>query len=947
MPKSLLFFLLFLPTLLLAQTDEDIESKYSTLLNTIEHLVLEGKAEDAWQNTLKAAELWEDSDPLFGFLEAFESGASFYISEKMLAKNGQKDYKTAAKYYVFALDKFPKHFGAYLEEEVEYLADIHTSHGFALKKISQIIEAKRAYQKAFSGYRHLDSLAYEYDKRWVSLYVYKPLANLYTRLENYENAEALLLLAKSVLEAFEKGEETAEVAIDLGILQATRGKHQEAFEIFNSLENQKNLSPYIEAILLLNRSRSLMALSEHSKALEDIKKAIILLKKDTYPVVLLDAYHVLGQLESQTQHYEKAEQSLQSAITLAAKHLPQKSRKLAKVNASLGHLYLKKEDPAAALLAFQQSLAAVMPEIDPAAISETPAYADLYAENSILMALDGKAEAFELWYNFPTHNTLELESALENLMAGFEVERLLQKTQQHSNSKIQFQNQNRSRREAALRICTILYKESGEPKYANTAFQIAEGSKSSVLLASVRENFARQQLEDQSFLLLRVKETEKALAVIETEILETKFNKESSTKNNFTQLNEQKVFLSQKLLTLQAELEEAYPIYTQFTKNFKHSSIKSIQSNLLKNNKEAFVEYFWGNQSLYVFTISKKEIGFTEIAIDSTLEQAVHVFLDLFSPDNRWNMGVNTYQDAAYDLYQKIYAPLQLQDFNKVIIVPDGLLSFVSFEALLDDKLANPFFKNMAYLINHQNIQYAYSGNILMEQQKAKKFGSQFLFVAPGFENNEQNLPKLDASGLNIGNPKNLKTLLGPNASRNNFEKEAINSRIIYLFTHAEANKGGQPKVYFQDKALSLSEIYALDLSAELVVLSACETNLGKLEKGEGVMSLARGFAYAGASGLIASLWKVKNQQTASLFNSFNQNTEKGKPTSEALRTAKLDYLEQTSDIHASPAYWTGFIFIGDDKWRKKIDKKILWYGGGGLILLIGLIYVFRQKMRA
>lgn len=945
MPKRLALILFFLPYLLFAQTSEDIESQYSTLINRVETFVLEGKTEDAWQNTLKAAELWEDSDPLFGFLEAFESGASFYVSEEMLQKNGQKDYKTAARYYAFAVGKFPKHFGVYLEEEVEYLADIYTSLGFTLKKTSQIIEAKAAYQKAFSGYRYLDSLAYEYDKRWVSLYVYKPLANLYTRLENYENAESLLLLAKTVLEELGKGGEAAEVAIDLGILQATRGKHEEAFEIFNSFENQKNLSPYIKAILLLNRSRSLMALSEYTSALDDIKKAIVFLEKDAYPVVLLDAYHVLGQLESQTKHYKKAEQSLQKAIALAQQHLPSKSRKLAKVNASLGYLYLKKEDPAAALLAFQRSLAAVISGVDTAAISHTPAYTDLYAENSILMALDGKAEAFELWYDFATHNILELEYALENLLAGFEVERLLQKTQQHSNSKIQFQNQNRSRREAALRICTILYKESRDSKYVNTAFQIAEGSKSSVLLASVRENFARQQLEGQSSLLLRLEETEKVLAVIETEILETKFNKKSSTENNFAQLNEQKVFLSQKLLTLQAELEQNYPTYAKFTQNFTDSSIKNIQNLLLKNDKEVFVAYFWGNKSLYAFTISKTEIGFIEIKIDSTLEQLVYAFINLFSPENRWNMGVNAYQNAAYNLYQKIYAPLQLQDFNKVIIVPDGLLSFVSFEALLDTKSTNPFFKNMAYLIRHQNIHYAYSGNVLIAQQEAKKRGSQFLFVAPGFENNEQNLARLDASNLNIGNPKNLKKLLGVNASRDNFEKEAVNSRIIHLFTHAEANKGGQPKVYFHDKALFLSEIYALDLSAELVVLSACETNLGKLEKGEGVMSLARGFAYAGASALIASLWKVKNQQTASLFSSFYENIDNGKRASEALRAAKLNYLEETSDIHASPAYWTGFIFIGNDKLNEKADKKILWYGVG-LAFLIGLIYIFRQKMR-
>ena len=942
MRTTLFFLFLFSSIFIRAQDEAGQESIYFELMDRAAENALSGAHDSAWQLTVNAAAIWEDTDPFFGLLEAFEETAGIYISGEMESTIGRKDYKTAAKYYAYALEKLPGPYRKYTEDEVEYLADINALLGNALKRSSRILESKKAYEKALSGYRLLDTLAYEYDQRWVALYIFKPLANIYTRLENYENAEALLRLSKSVLEKSGKAGEAAEAAIDLGILHATTERHQEAIRQFSLYEKDETLSDYIRSILLLNKARSQMAISRNEAALWDIQEAIRLSQKSgKSSSVLMDTYHVLGQLQMQNGNLEAAAASMEKAMKLGENILPAKSRKRAKFYVSLGNLYLEKKEPSAALGFYHKSLESVLTDLDTTNISSLPKEEDLYAENSLLTALEGKAAAFELLF-IQNGELQNLDLAIANLQMGFEVERLLLNTQQHSSSKILFQKQNQSRREKAISLCALLYKKTQNESYVVKAFEIAEDGKAAILRESIRENLTLQQLTGSGELLKSIHEMEKALAAIQSDL----FNLNNQEGASFDELNEQKVFLSQQLLALKKELQSTQPDYASLdAQQYSFLSVLDVQESLLESNEEVFVEFYWGTTVLYAFKIDKTGgIELLEFPMFNGIEVRVNNYLNLFTAENRWNMSANTYQLAALDVYQVIYKQLRVDEFHKVIIVPDGLLSFIPFEALVKETSPTPFFKTLDYLIQTQNISYAYSGSVLKAQKESIPKGKTFLFVAPGFANNELGLPALDDAELDIGNPRGLKKLSGNNATRTFFEKEASKSKTIHLFTHAEANQDGQqPRVFFYDESLPLSEIYALNLSAEMVVLSACETNLGEIAKGEGVMSLARGFAYAGASSLIASLWKVKNQQTAEVFTSFYDNLSEGTSKSDALRNAKLSFLDNADDIHASPAYWTGFVFIGNDatvQTRGGTGRLFIYFG---LALMVAGLVIFMK----
>jgi CHAT domain-containing protein len=164
----------------------------------------------------------------------------------------------------------------------------------------------------------------------------------------------------------------------------------------------------------------------------------------------------------------------------------------------------------------------------------------------------------------------------------------------------------------------------------------------------------------------------------------------------------------------------------------------------------------------------------------------------------------------------------------------------------------------------------------------------------------------------------------GKEASEENFRKNVEEYDILHLAMHAFINDSlpafsslafAQYETEDQTKngLLNTTDIYNFKLNAKLTVLSACNTGSGQLKKGEGIMSLARGFLYAGCPAIIMSLWEVEDESGTEIMTSFYKNLKKGKNKDESLRLAKLKYLESVNSRRAHPHYWLGFVSIGDN----------------------------------
>ncbi|MEM6804161.1 MAG: CHAT domain-containing tetratricopeptide repeat protein, partial [Bacteroidota bacterium] len=430
--------------------------------------------------------------------------------------------------------------------------------------------------------------------------------------------------------------------------------------------------------------------------------------------------------------------------------------------------------------------------------------------------------------------------------------------------------------------------------------------------------------------------------------------------------------------------ETSYPSYYQLKYDTTTLDIAAIQDKLLKKD-QALIEYFVGDSTLYIFLIQKEDFRIIALKKNFPLEDwisnmRIGIYDDFLSTEDRDHISANEkYVESAWNIYQKIVLPVDtlLADETELIIIPDGVLNELPFEALLTEKpqYAN-YFKTHAYLLKSHTVSYCYSVGLLnemYEKAKEQQIGRGFLAVAPSYKSlgrrNKDHLFNNFASGIlnphtSLDSFPNNKATTQAAISQftdqldwvgrvSDFKKQAHRYRGIHLSTHALANseRGDFSQLLFEEGGKSLevlyaSELYGMKLNAEMVVLSACETAIGEQRLGEGIISLARAFSYAGTQSIITSLWTVNIASTQELMGYFYSYLDKGKSKSEALRLAKLAYLENSSEI--APYHWAGFIGIGNmGKLEAEEGVVALWEK---LILVLGLIvlaiFVYRRRGR-
>ncbi|MCK4288988.1 MAG: CHAT domain-containing protein, partial [Bacteroidales bacterium] len=268
------------------------------------------------------------------------------------------------------------------------------------------------------------------------------------------------------------------------------------------------------------------------------------------------------------------------------------------------------------------------------------------------------------------------------------------------------------------------------------------------------------------------------------------------------------------------------------------------------------------------------------------------------------------------------------------------ILGYIPFEALISmlPDVEKIDYRNLFYLIKNYPISYSYSATLLFKDYKTKTTGNKLLAFAPAYEitdKTEKNqslvLNKFSDILIPIKNAKteinNInkifdgKFLQDLDATELNFKTNANNFDVLHFAMHTIINDENPmySKMVFtldndsiEDGFLNTYEIYNLDLNARLVVLSACNTGFGKLNKGEGIMSLTRGFLYAGVQSIIMTLWEIEDKSGAEIMTKFYNNLKKENSIDNALRKAKLDYIKSALPLRAHPYFWAAYIDIGN-----------------------------------
>jgi len=149
--------------------------------------------------------------------------------------------------------------------------------------------------------------------------------------------------------------------------------------------------------------------------------------------------------------------------------------------------------------------------------------------------------------------------------------------------------------------------------------------------------------------------------------------------------------------------------------------------------------------------------------------------------------------------------------------------------------------------------------------------------------------------------------------------------------------------LFFSDGSLTNYDLQNLNINPELVVLAACNTAQGEIQKGEGIISLSRGFFEAGVKSLVSSLWSIDDYSTSEIVKGMYSHLKEGKSKSESLRQAKLDYLATADKLRSHPYYWAGLVHIGDNVSFYHQSNLIEWIVLA-FFLMVTFVYLLLRK---
>lgn len=498
--------------------------------------------------------------------------------------------------------------------------------------------------------------------------------------------------------------------------------------------------------------------------------------------------------------------------------------------------------------------------------------------------------------------------------------------------------------ETGIEAAYQLYKSTDNKKYIDRAFSYSEKGKSVILLEALLKTRANNFAKIPPGIVEKEKQLKSLITYLEKRIRRKKNT--DLEEQLFDARNEYRQFIK--------TIETKYKNYYDLKYNTEMATVAMVQNHL--ESDETLVSYFYGDQAIYVITLGKKSKEFYKVKADHHLGEQINMVHEMLSNPKSDSRKLAT---LTYELYKRILQPsLQNKKVAKLTIITDGLLNYIPFGSLNMSK------DGLQYLIEDVGISYSSSATLLLQLKAQNKDNNDVLAFAPSF-NSTVNSDKKHMGGL-LDLPNNKaevqqiltyfqgKSFVENDASLQNLNAEVSNYGIIHLATHAVVNDNTPEYSYLafspkeqEDYLLYVSDIYNLELNANLVTLSACESGIGDLKRGEGLISLSRGFFYSGAASIVNTMWKINDASTSQIMDNFYKHLADGKSKDVALQNAKLDFLKENKQNPLThPYFWSGFVIAGDT--TPVVEKKSIWIwivGGLFLLVLLGLLAFRRVKL--
>ncbi|RMG56398.1 MAG: CHAT domain-containing protein [Bacteroidetes bacterium] len=655
-------------------------------------------------------------------------------------------------------------------------------------------------------------------------------------------------------------------------------------------------------------------------------------KADTY-IRMADLYQGLGQ-------FQEAIRLCQSALAA----IPPEERGVTTQAAGIMRRWamaLKGQgDYAGTLEQLQKGLSILQPQLAAQDLWWAQGQPEVRIDIELLHLLQNRAELLMGWSETAGAPAGCLDQAFTACRLAMGILDSMQRASAVEQALLAQQQQARTIYRLGVEIAHRLYIQTGEARWLSESFHFSERAKAALLVLSLRADRLGKRL-GQPF-LEQEDSLRRELAFYE-QLLEKRGERVSPAQ--LTDWKDQQLQAQAGLQRLKDSLAIHAPAYFQAIYAPAPPEPAAVQSHL-QGSRTAMVAFFQGEAHLYAYWFSADTFLYQRLPIPVDRLEAqireLRTLIALAGPEAR-RLGA-----LSHTLYTELLAPgLEAlpQAPATLLVVPDGLLAYLPFAALLTEApLPGSSFDTWPFLIRTLPVAVTHSAEWHLLASSAPLPAYQgYQAFAPGFAGKGESALALRslAEGEALwaklpalpGGARELAALeqtlsgqawSGLDVSEALFKKQARGASILHLVTHGFIDDSYPLSSFLafsqpvddspEDGRLFAWELYDLKIDASLVVLSACNTAVGKLSRGEGLMSLARAFHFAGSPSLIATLWPVQDQSTARLMENLYPRLAAGTDKASALAEAQQAYLAQCDPVLAHPFFWAGLVSIGDQR---------------------------------
>lgn len=679
--------------------------------------------------------------------------------------------------------------------------------------------------------------------------------------------------------------------------------------------------------------------------------------------------------------YDEALKQLKKAAPLAKRYLPQRHPLNARRYQAESHIALQNEDNPAALEHINAALTACLAPGNSVQGRDLPSFQAIYYPFELLEALHQKGMLL-----LTMAQQSEDQAALKEVLQLFDRTRseLLRLRGQQSvkQEKYRYSRLLRDVCNGGVQTAYALQQQGAQDEdYIARTFEYMEFSKSSILLEALRNLQARKISGISDDVLEKEQAHKVKIAYLEEQLFYEHQKGSAADTDWLGKLNSQ---LSNEQAAYKAfvdMLERDHPNYYRL--KYRPEVVNLQQLRDLLEEDQLLLEYLIIGRDLYILAVGKETQQIVRKDLPNDFSSLILKFM-VSLRDRQYEPFV----ENSPKLYDLLIRPVQEIIAGKsLLVIPDADLNYISFELLLKEpaqEATGGDYRKLPLMLYDNPVFYNYSATLFAQSKLSKKIRAQkgMLSMAPDFQSDDfasirskldvrddtssvfQALPAALEEVEEVSKILRGEAFAGRVATESQFKAIAEQYAVLHLATHAVVNNNNPlySKLILlddekNDGLLHTYELYNMQLNAELVTLSACNSGIGTIQKGEGVVSLARGFAYAGTPNVVMSLWPVPDATTKELMRLFYSHLEKGLAKNEALHQAKLDFLKNGDKVTSAPFFWGSFVVVGNSEPLQLTTAGLgdsaeggnswLLYGGiGAALLVLVLLFALRGKKK-